>query len=137
MVAISGQVPSKVLGRGAFQDLDLGAVFRDVAISTATVQAGSDHAELAALAVKHARDGRGVAHLVLPDEVQAQPSDAAAGSPDGRYSRRPVGPDAGRAGPGGRSSWPAPGDRSSSSATARAAPAPRSSRWPSSWARRC
>ncbi|MGZ5405911.1 MAG: thiamine pyrophosphate-binding protein, partial [Nocardioides sp.] len=94
VVAISGQVPSKVLGRGAFQDLDLGAIFRDVAISTTTVQAGSDHAELAALAVKHARDGRGVAHLVLPDEVQAQASEAAAGSPDGRYSRRPVGPDA-------------------------------------------
>jgi thiamine pyrophosphate-dependent acetolactate synthase large subunit-like protein/nitrite reductase/ring-hydroxylating ferredoxin subunit len=93
VVAISGQVPSKVLGRGAFQDLDLGAVFRDVAISTTTVHAGSDHAELAALAVKHARDGRGVAHLVLPDEVQALPSEAAAGSPDGRYSRRPVGPD--------------------------------------------
>jgi pyruvate oxidase len=93
VVAISGQVPSRVLGRGAFQDLDLGAVFRDVAISTTTVQSGSDHAELAALAVKHARDGRGVAHLVLPDEVQAQPSSAPAGSPDGRYSRRPVGPD--------------------------------------------
>lgn len=93
VVAISGQVPSKVLGRGAFQDLDLGAVFRDVAISTTTVQSGSDHAELAALAVKHARDGRGVAHLVLPDEVQAQPSQAAAGSPDGRYSRGPVGPE--------------------------------------------
>ncbi len=94
VVAVSGQVPSKVLGRGAFQDLDLGAVFRDVAISTTTVQSGSDHAELAALAVKHARDGRGVAHLVLPDEVQAQPSQAPAGSPDGRYSRGPVAPDA-------------------------------------------
>src|SRR4051795_8835281 len=93
VVAVSGQVPSNVLGRGAFQDLDLSAVFKDVAISSTTVQAGSDHAELAALAVKHARDGRGVAHLVLPDEVQAQPSSSPAGSPDGRYSRRPVGPD--------------------------------------------
>jgi len=93
VVAVSGQVPSRTLGRGAFQDLDLGAVFRDVAVSTATVHAGSDHAELAALAVKHARDGRGVAHLVLPDEVQSLPSIASAGSPDGRYSRRPVGPD--------------------------------------------
>ena len=55
VIAISGQVPSKVLGRGAFQDLDLSAVFRDVAISTVTVHAGSDHAELAATAVKHAR----------------------------------------------------------------------------------
>jgi pyruvate oxidase len=94
VVAISGQVPSKVLGRGAFQDLDLSAVFRDVAISTTTVHAGSDHAELAALAVKHARDGRGVAHLVLPDEVQALPTPAPAGSPDGRYTRGPVRPDA-------------------------------------------
>ena len=95
VVAISGQVPSHVLGRGAFQDLDLSAVFRDVAVSSTTVQAGSDHAELAALAVKHARDSRGVAHLVLPDEVQALPSDAPAASPAGRYSDRRVQPDDG------------------------------------------
>ena len=93
VVAISGQVPSKVLGRGAFQDLDLSAVFRDVAVSTTTVHAGSDHAELAALAVKHAIDRRGVAHLVLPDEVQALPSDADAGSPAGRLSNRLARPD--------------------------------------------
>ncbi len=84
VVAISGQVPSRVLGRGAFQDVDLSAVFRDVAISTTTVHSGSDHAELAALAVKHAVDGRGVAHLVLPDEVQIQPSSAPAATPRGR-----------------------------------------------------
>ncbi|MFL6173163.1 MAG: thiamine pyrophosphate-binding protein [Marmoricola sp.] len=88
VIAISGQVPSKVRGRGAFQDLDLSAVFRDVAISTATVGAGSDHAELAALAVKHAVDGRGVAHLVLPDEVQELASDAAAAGPAGRFGTR-------------------------------------------------
>ncbi len=94
-IAISGQVPSKVLGRGAFQDLDLSAVFRDVAVSTATVQAGSDHAELAALAVKHAVDGRGVAHLVLPDEVQEQPSDAEPAGAQGRFAERRIAPDAG------------------------------------------
>ena len=93
VIAISGQVPSKVLGRGAFQDLDLSAIFKDVAITSTTVQAGSDHAELAALAVKHARDGRGVAHLVLPDEVQALPSDAPPASPVGRYSEQPIRPD--------------------------------------------
>lgn len=92
VVAISGQVPSPVLGRGAFQDLDLSAVFRDVAVSTTTVHSGSDHAELAALAVKHATDGRGVAHLVLPDEVQVQPSDAAASTPDGRRADRRIRP---------------------------------------------
>jgi thiamine pyrophosphate-dependent acetolactate synthase large subunit-like protein/nitrite reductase/ring-hydroxylating ferredoxin subunit len=93
VLAVSGQVPSKVLGRGAFQDLDLSAVFRDVAAWTATVHSGSDQAELAALAVKHARDARGVAHLVLPDEVQVQPSDAPAAAPQGRLSDRRVHPD--------------------------------------------
>jgi thiamine pyrophosphate-dependent acetolactate synthase large subunit-like protein/nitrite reductase/ring-hydroxylating ferredoxin subunit len=92
VVAISGQVPSKVLGRGAFQDVDLSAVFKDVAVWTTTVHSGGDHAELAALAVKHAVDGRGVAHLVLPDEVQVQPTDTAAASPDGRHSDRKVRP---------------------------------------------
>src|SRR6266545_2808985 len=84
VIAISGQVPSAVRGRGAFQDVDLSAVFADVAVFTTTVQAGSNHAELAALAVKHALDGRGVAHLVLPDEVQIQPSEADASKPEGR-----------------------------------------------------
>jgi thiamine pyrophosphate-dependent acetolactate synthase large subunit-like protein/nitrite reductase/ring-hydroxylating ferredoxin subunit len=93
VLAISGQVPSKVLGRGAFQDVDLSGVFADVSVSTTTVHAGSDHAELAALAVKRAIDGRGVAHLVLPDEVQVQPSNAPAGIPAGRLSDRRVRPD--------------------------------------------
>ena len=92
VIAISGQVPSKVLGRGAFQDVDLSAVFKDVAVWTTTVHSGGDHAELAALAVKHAVDGRGVAHLVLPDEVQVQQSDAPAGSPEGRHSDRKIRP---------------------------------------------
>ncbi len=93
VVALSGQVPSPVRGRGAFQDVDLSAVFADVAVSTVTVEAGSNHAELAALAVKHAIDGRGVAHLVLPDEVQVQPSDQAPATPGGRLSARHVLPD--------------------------------------------
>jgi pyruvate oxidase len=93
VVAISGQVPSAVLGRGAFQDLDLSGVFGDGAAWTATVHGGSDPAELAALAVKHALDARGVAHLVLPDEVQVQPSGAAAAEPGGRLADRRVRPD--------------------------------------------
>ena len=84
VIAISGQVPSKVLGRGAFQDVDLTAVFADVAVWSRTVHAGSDHAELTTLSVKHALDGRGVSHLVLPDEVQEQPSARPAGGPVGR-----------------------------------------------------
>ena len=87
VLAISGQVPSKVRGRGAFQDLDLGAAFSDVAIYSQTVQRDSDHAELMNLACKHALVQRGVAHLVLPDEVQTLPAgDARPGTPSGRLA---------------------------------------------------
>jgi len=40
-LAISGQVPSKVKGRGAFQDLDLDRAFADVASYTQTVHVDS------------------------------------------------------------------------------------------------
>ncbi len=94
VLAISGQVPSKVMGRGAFQDLDLTAAFADVARYGQTVQAGSNHAELMALACKTALVERDVAHLVLPDEVQIAPSDADAGAPLGRVGSREIAPPA-------------------------------------------
>jgi len=93
VLAISGQVPSKVLGRGAFQDLDLTGAFADVAGYSATVLPASDHAELMTLALKHATLERGVAHLVLPDEVQVQPApDAPASGPVGRVASRSIAP---------------------------------------------
>jgi thiamine pyrophosphate-dependent acetolactate synthase large subunit-like protein/nitrite reductase/ring-hydroxylating ferredoxin subunit len=85
VLAISGQVPSKVLGRGAFQDVDLTAAFADVASYSKTVLPESDHAELMTLALKHAIVGRNVAHLVLPDEVQELPA------PDGARPSSPIG----------------------------------------------
>ena len=90
VLALSGQVPSKVRGRGAFQDTDLEAAFSDVTISSETVAIGSDHAELAGLAMKQAIVGRGVTHLILPDEVQHHPAavGAEAGSPAGRFASR-------------------------------------------------
>lgn len=90
VLALSGQVPSKVRGRGAFQDTDLEAAFSDVTISSETVALGSDHAELAGLAMKQAIVGRGVTHLILPDEVQHHPAavGAEAGSPAGRLASR-------------------------------------------------
>src|SRR5690349_20463544 len=93
VLALSGQVPSKVRGRGAFQDLDLAAAFSDVACYSQTVQRDSDHAELMNLACKHALVQRGVAHLVLPDDVQTLPAgDARAGSPSGRLSDTDIAP---------------------------------------------
>ena len=94
VLAISGQVPSKVLGRGAFQDLDLTAAFADVARFSRTVLPDSDHAELMTLACKTALVGRDVAHLVLPDEVQVQPAtdSANASGPSGRVGNDQVSP---------------------------------------------
>ena len=93
VLAISGQVPSKALGRGAFQDLDLTGAFSDVAGFSRTVLAGSDHAELMTLALKHALLERGVAHLVLPDEVQVLPAVGARPSgPGGRVPDQRISP---------------------------------------------
>ncbi len=94
VLALSGQVPSKVKGRGAFQDVDLEGAFHDVARYSETVQAGSDHAELMNMACKTAVVERDVAHLVLPDEVQVHPSDAEPGGPLGRVPSRQISPPA-------------------------------------------
>jgi thiamine pyrophosphate-dependent acetolactate synthase large subunit-like protein/nitrite reductase/ring-hydroxylating ferredoxin subunit len=94
VLALSGQVPSSVRGRGAFQDADLASVFSDVSRYSQIVQAGSNHAELVNLACKTALVDRDVAHLVFPDEVQTLPAgDTEAGSPDGRVGSRRIAPD--------------------------------------------
>ncbi len=92
VLAISGQVASSVKGRGAFQDLDLEAAFADVAEYSHVVQAGSDAAELMNIACKTALVDRQVGHLMLPDEVQKVPSEAEAGSPEGRVGSREASP---------------------------------------------
>jgi len=94
VLAISGQVPSSVRGRGAFQDADLEAAFADVARFSETVHAGSNAAELMTLACKTAIIERDVSHLVLPDEVQPMSVDAdsAAGKPAGRVGSREIRP---------------------------------------------
>ena len=96
VLALSGQVPSKVRGRGAFQDTDLAAAFAGVARYTQTVAAGSDYGELMNLACKTALVERDVAHLMFPDEVQALPAPehARVGSPSGRTGSREIPPPA-------------------------------------------
>lgn len=44
MLALSGQVSSKVKGRGAFQDVDHEGAFSDVAAFSEAVHSGSNHA---------------------------------------------------------------------------------------------
>ena len=95
VLALSGQVPTSVLGRGAFQDVDLNAAFAAVAHSSRSVQADSDHSELVNLACKTALVERGVAHLVFPDEVQVLPAgDRVPGGPSGRVGDLEITPSA-------------------------------------------
>jgi thiamine pyrophosphate-dependent acetolactate synthase large subunit-like protein/nitrite reductase/ring-hydroxylating ferredoxin subunit len=74
VLAISGQVDNQVIGPGAFQEVDLYAAFAAVRIWGQTVITAKNASNLMALALKHAVIEQGVAHLILPDEVQVAPA---------------------------------------------------------------
>jgi thiamine pyrophosphate-dependent acetolactate synthase large subunit-like protein/nitrite reductase/ring-hydroxylating ferredoxin subunit len=93
VLALTGQVPTKLIGRGAFQEVDLAAAYGGVATYTGVPAKDSDFAEIASLACKHAILERGVSHLVLADDVQiVEAEDADAGSPEGRVTSRAIAP---------------------------------------------
>ncbi|MFK7986651.1 MAG: thiamine pyrophosphate-binding protein [Sandaracinaceae bacterium] len=93
VLAITGQVPTHLIGRGAFQEVDLAGAFGKVAAYTGVALSHSNYAELMNLACKHALLERGVSHLVLPDDMQTVPSvDDPAGSPRGRLPDRAISP---------------------------------------------
>jgi thiamine pyrophosphate-dependent acetolactate synthase large subunit-like protein/nitrite reductase/ring-hydroxylating ferredoxin subunit len=86
-LALTGQVPTKLIGRGAFQEVDLAAAYGGVATYTAVPAKDSDFAELASLACKHAIVERGVSHMVFADDVQVvETPDSKAGTPEGRVT---------------------------------------------------
>lgn len=92
VLALTGQVQTQVFGPGAFQDIDLKSAFQAVSRFSQPVLSTSNHTELASLACKTALIERDVAHLIFPDDVQTQPSDARAGAPEGRMSAPVVKP---------------------------------------------
>ena len=95
VIALTGQVNTQVMGPGAFQEIDLSSAFEAVTRFSQTVLPNSNHAELAALAVKTALVERDVAHLILPDEVQAlDAGDTAPGRRDGRVAASAIAPPA-------------------------------------------
>jgi thiamine pyrophosphate-dependent acetolactate synthase large subunit-like protein/nitrite reductase/ring-hydroxylating ferredoxin subunit len=96
VIALTGQVDTQVLGPGAFQEVDLGAAFGEVAQWSQPVLHTSKHAELVNLACKSAILNRGVSHLIFPDEVQTLPAPegAVAGGPEGRLASRAIAPPA-------------------------------------------
>jgi pyruvate oxidase len=95
VLALTGQVPSTLRGRGAFQEVDLDKAFGQVAVWSAEVGRDSEHAELMTLACKHAILGNGVSHLTVPDDVASMVVEAVhPGGPEGRMPSRAVSPPA-------------------------------------------
>lgn len=94
VLALTGQVQTQVFGPGAFQDIDLSAAFAAVTAFSQPVLSTSNHAELMSLACKTALVSRDVAHLIFPDDVQTQPSNAATATPEGRMGRKTIAPSA-------------------------------------------
>ncbi|HHO52039.1 MAG TPA: thiamine pyrophosphate-binding protein, partial [Deltaproteobacteria bacterium] len=93
VLALTGQVDTQVIGRGAFQEIDLKAAFGQVAQFAATVQRDSDPVELTVRAVRSAVLSDGVSHLIFPDQVQRIEVDegVVAGLPEGRIvARAPI-----------------------------------------------
>jgi thiamine pyrophosphate-dependent acetolactate synthase large subunit-like protein len=95
VVALTGQVNTQVMGPGAFQEIDLASAFAAVTKFSQTVLPGSNHGELASLALKTAVVERDVAHLIFPDEVQVLDAGTEGpGSPDGRVGATAITPPA-------------------------------------------
>lgn len=74
VLALSGQVDTQVIGPGAFQEVDLYVAFDAVRTWGQTVLTNKNASNLMALAIKHAVIEQGVAHLILPNEVQEAPA---------------------------------------------------------------
>ena len=93
VLALTGQINTQVMGPGAIQEIDLSSAFESVARFSHTVLPGSDHAELASLALKTAIVERDVSHLIFPDKVQTlDAGNEGPGRPDGRVGQTAVAP---------------------------------------------
>ncbi|MEO1038111.1 MAG: thiamine pyrophosphate-dependent enzyme [Pseudomonadota bacterium] len=92
VLALTGQVQVQVFGPGAFQDIDLASAFDAVSRFSQTVLSSSRHGELMTLACKNAIVQRDVAHLIFPDDVAKEESEASPSRPDGRTAPLDVAP---------------------------------------------
>lgn len=69
VLAVTGQVGRAHLGSHYHQEVDLAALFADVAVFSETIVSADQMPRLASQAVKEALTQRGVAHLALPADV--------------------------------------------------------------------
>ena len=76
VLALTGMVPRKLIGRGATQEIDQQAFFEPLSVYNKTLMTEDQTTALATLAIKHALLDQGVAHIGIPNDVQKLPFEA-------------------------------------------------------------
>lgn len=89
-IALTGQVPSGVMGLKIFQDINLRAALSAAAASQYEMLPGAKFGRLMSAACSDALNGRGVAQLIMPDDVQTLPADG--GDAPGKPRKTPAEP---------------------------------------------
>ena len=76
VLALTGMVPRKLMGRGSLQEIDHQAFFEPLSVYNKTLMTEDQTTSLATLAIKHALLDQGVAHIGIPNDVQKLPFEA-------------------------------------------------------------
>jgi thiamine pyrophosphate-dependent acetolactate synthase large subunit-like protein/rubredoxin len=73
VLALTGMVPRKLIGKGSLQEIDQQAFFEPLSVYNKTLMTEDQTTSLATLAIKHALLDQGVAHIGIPNDVQKLP----------------------------------------------------------------
>jgi len=76
VLALTGMVPRKQIGRGAIQEIDQQAFFEPLTVYNKTLMTEDQTTAIATLAIKYALLDQGVAHIGVPNDIQKLPYEA-------------------------------------------------------------
>lgn len=92
VLAIVGQVSSKKVGTGTFQEVNLDRIFQDVAVYCQQAESSEQLPDMLNIAIKKAYSESGVSVLIVPDDLFAEKQKVAPGLTSPVYSRPEVMP---------------------------------------------
>ncbi len=76
VLALTGMVPRKQIGRGAIQEIDQQAFFEPLTVYNKTLMTEDQTTAIATLSIKYALLDQGVAHIGVPNDIQKLPYEA-------------------------------------------------------------
>ena len=76
VLALTGMVPRKLMGRGSLQEIEQQAFFEPLTVYNKTLMTEDQTVSLVTHAIKHALLDQGVAHIGIPNDVQKLPYEA-------------------------------------------------------------